>query len=366
MNILLLTTHLNPGGITSYIISLAKALKKMGHNVYVGSSGGKMRDHLSSYGIRHIDIPIRTKCEVSPKVFFSFLRLQKQLAGLDIDIIHAHTRVTQVLGFILKKSSRCMYISTCHGFFKRRFSRMIFPAWGDHVIAISEAVAEHLRRDFKVKNEMITVIHNGIDLDRFRPLKSEDRDAMREELNLSKQAPIVAMVARLSEVKGHTFFIQAMPLILKQFPLAQFLIVGEGRIKDQLINQVNKLGISSAVFFIPDKLKPAKILSAIDCVVCPSLQEGLGLSIMEAQAVGVAVVAFDTGGIGSLIKDKESGILVSRGDVRGLAQGVIRILGDDKLGESVTQKARENLEAKFSIERMAEETQELYSKLIHK
>lgn len=362
MNILLLSTHLNYGGIASYLISLAEGLKERGHKVFIASSGGQAQEYLIHKGIICINIPISTKNEISPKILLSFLKLKKELENYDIDIIHAHTRVTQVLGFFLSKALGLPYISTCHGFFKRRFSRRIFPAWGAQVIAISQSVAEHLEFDFKVKREAIVVVNNGIDFEKFTPVDSETKRKIKAEFNLPESAPLIAMIARLSEVKGHAFFIQAMPHILKEFPKAAFLIVGEGRLKQGLVRQVKKLNLEQSVFFLPMQPETPKVLSIIDCLVSPSLQEGLGLSIIEAQAAGVPVVAFAVGGIVSLIEDRQSGLLVRGQDVSGLALAVERILKDNNLRQYIAKNARENIKQNFSISKMVEETLAVYSK----
>lgn len=364
MNILLLTTHLNYGGITSYLLSLAKGLKVRRHNVLIASSGGAAEGDFSRFGIRCITIPIRTKCEVSPKILLSFLALKKLLKNSNIDIIHAQTRVSQVLGIFLAKSLNCSYVTTCHGFFKNRLSRRIFPAWGKNVIAISQAVADNLERDFSLDRKNVTVIHNGIDYDKFIIRDNPDKIDIKNSLNLPKDVPMVGMVARLSEVKGHSFFIQAIPLILEKFPKSSFLIVGGGRLKAKLLEQVTKLKISNSVFFIPTQPDTSRVLAIMDCLVCPSLQEGLGLSIVEAQAAGVPVAAFAIGGIPSLIEHEKTGLLVKCQDPKALAEAVIRILSDIALADSIRSRAKENIKQKFNVERMVEDTLKVYSNAI--
>src|ERR1700685_1165896 len=104
MNILFLTTHANTGGITSYILTLGEALVKSGHKVLVASSGGDCEPRLEAVGIRHIKVNIRTKSEVHPKLWLAFGFLKDLIQKEGINIIHAQTRVTQVLGFFLSRS----------------------------------------------------------------------------------------------------------------------------------------------------------------------------------------------------------------------------------------------------------------------
>ena len=153
MKVLLLSTHLNIGGIGCYIVNLARYLKRRGHEVFVSTSGGDMVDELLKEGIAHIKINLKTKSELSPKLLWALPRLLSLVRDKDIQIIHAHTRVAQVLAYLLSRMLRVPYVTTCHGFFKLRIGRKIFKCWGDKTIAISEAVKRHLISDFNIPSE---------------------------------------------------------------------------------------------------------------------------------------------------------------------------------------------------------------------
>src|SRR3990167_8758884 len=139
MRILLLTTHLNIGGISTYTVSLAKALKKKGHEGFVMSGGGMLMAELAQSGVSHINIDILTKSELSPKVFRAVLEISKIVKRTGIDIIHSQTRVTQVTGFFVSRLCGIPLVTTCHGFFNKNIGRIILPSWGERVIAISDA-----------------------------------------------------------------------------------------------------------------------------------------------------------------------------------------------------------------------------------
>ena len=103
MNILIIATRLNLGGIGVYVASLARALKEKGHKVIVASSGGELEGILSSSGIGHIYLPIGTSSEVGPHIMMAVMKLLKVIKKEDIEIIHAQTRVSQVIGYYLEK-----------------------------------------------------------------------------------------------------------------------------------------------------------------------------------------------------------------------------------------------------------------------
>ena len=359
MNILYLTTHLDIGGITSYVLSLATGLKRRGHNVYVASSGGELLPKFIEAGIIYIPIPINTKQEVSPKILISLFRLLKHIEEKDIDIIHSNTRVTQVLGWLLNRFAGKPYISTCHGFFKTRISRKLFPCWGKIVIAISEQVKEHLIQDFKLEDKDIVVIHNGVEVDKFGVWSSEFRVRKRKELGL-KDGPVVGIVARLSDVKGHLYLIEAIKLVLEEIPDAQLLIVGEGKMKEELISLTQTLGIDKSVFFIPRIFDTQEVLSTLDLFVMPSLKEGLGLSLMEAMAAGLAVIGSDVGGIRTLIQDGFNGLLVKPADVRQLSHAISKLLKDSEKRGYLGNNARIFISQNFSKNKMVSKTEEVY------
>ncbi|MCM8800953.1 MAG: glycosyltransferase family 4 protein [Candidatus Omnitrophica bacterium] len=359
MNILYLTTHLNVGGITSYLLTLTKGMLKRGHNVYLASSGGKVLDRFLKEGIVHMTIPIRTKADLSPRILLSLIKLKKYIQKNNIQIIHSHTRVTQVLGELIQYALRKPYLSTCHGFFKLRLIRRILPCWGMRVIAISEAVKEHLIKDLKVDPEKIRVIYNGIDLENLCLFKPEERIKIKERFSL-KDAPLVGIIARLSEVKGHIYLIKAMKKVLSYLADVKLVIVGEGRLRQRLTCLVKELEIEKNVVFLPYITDTRQLLSVTDLFVMPSLEEGLGLSLMEAMASGVAVVASDVGGIRNLIQHNYNGILVKPRDIEGLAKAIIEVLLDKQKKEYLGRNARLFINQHFSQEKMVLETEQVY------
>ena len=364
MNILYITNHLNIGGITSYVLSLASGLKKRGHNVYLASSGGQLLPRFIEEGIVYIPIPIKTKQEFGPKVIISRVKLSAAIKRYDIDIVHSNSRTTQVLGCLLSRAAGIPHISTCHGFFKKRFFRRVFPCWGKKVVAISVQVKEHLILDFGVAQEDIFVIHNGIDADKFRPRDEKSRMEFKKRLGLSA-GPVIGIVARLSDVKGHVYLIEAMREVLDANKEAQLVIVGEGRMKEKLVKLAGELKIVNSTFFMPEVEDTRDVLSAMDLFVMPSLKEGLGLALMEAMAAGLAVVASDIGGIKTLIKDGESGLLVEPADVRGLSAAITELLRNPAKAESLGRKARVFISENFSEEKMVSETEKAYSKCLN-
>ena len=181
MRVLFLTTHLNTGGITSYLLTLSKGLIKKGHHVHIAASGGNREEDFRNLGASVLNLDIKTKSELNPKIYLALRSLKKYTIEQKIDVIHSHTRVTQVMGRLLQKTTGRAFVSTCHGFFKPKFSRRIFPCWGDGVIAISPAVKDHLINDFHVAKEKVFVVENGLDFESFPMIDELTKERARQK-----------------------------------------------------------------------------------------------------------------------------------------------------------------------------------------
>ena len=146
-----ITTHLNIGGISNYVLSLSKALKDSGVEVVLASSGGELESEFRNLGTSNNNIEIMTKSEFSPKIFISIPSIVRLIRKKRIDVIHAHTRVSQVAAWMASFATGVPFVSTCHGYFKKR-ARGVMDTWGRKVIAISAAVKKHLIDDLGVKS----------------------------------------------------------------------------------------------------------------------------------------------------------------------------------------------------------------------
>jgi len=362
MNILFLTTHLNTGGITSYLLTLTKELIRQGHRVYLATSGGNQQDDFTFAGAEHLFVDIKTKSELNPKLYFAIEKIKRYMAQKNIHIIHAHTRVTQVMGWFLEKTTACPFVTTCHGFFRPHWGRRVFPCWGEAAIAISQPVKEHLEKDFKVGPEKIHLIMSGLDLSKFSVSREDYRKERRRLMGLDGYQ-LIGIIARLSDVKGHDILIRAMPKIIRQKMHTKLLIVGEGKEEAGLKELVAKLGLNDYVYFYPVMNKTVEFLEIFDVFVMPSLQEGLGLSVMEAQACGLPVVASDVGGLPNLIEHGKTGLLVPSQDSDALAEAILDLLNDRKKALALGRAAREFIEQNFSAQTMGAKTIAVYEKL---
>jgi glycosyltransferase involved in cell wall biosynthesis len=362
MKVLLLTTHLNVGGIARYTAVLARHLKKGGVDVVVASAGGDLEEDLSRDGIPHYKLNIRTKSEFGPKVIMAIPRLVKILRAEKIEVIHSQTRVTHVLASAAGRISRVPYVSTCHGFFNHNnIARKMFPFWGDITIAISTSVREHLIRDFKVRPEKAVLVHNGIELDKFLTPDKIKKESLLRSLGVMPGEVVVGSVGRFVALKGFVFLIEAFSEAVKQVKDIRLLLVGTGPEKDALMERAAALGANDRIIFDDGKKVGLEVyLSAIDVFALPSLVEGFGLSLAEAMATGSACIASDIGGPAEVVGSDANGILVPPSDVRGLAAAITYYVSDEAARKSAAENGKRRVVRNFSVQDMVRKTIDVY------
>ncbi|MDP3730125.1 MAG: glycosyltransferase family 4 protein [Candidatus Omnitrophota bacterium] len=365
IRVLHVNTHMNIGGIGQYIVSLAKALKQKRVECFVASSGGELLSELVRLDIRHIRLDINTKFEFGPKVFRSASDLTRIVKDNKIDLVHAHTRVSQVASYLASRRAGIPYIATCHGYFNAKLSRRLFDTWGEKVVAISEAVRRHLEKDFNVNRQRIEVIYNGIDLGRFSNIYSADRIATAKRSLGIQGGVVVGTMGRLSSVKGQKFLVEAMKEVVSKSKDARCLIIGSGREEAALKDLAKSLGLETRVIFTGAAYMDIPLyLACMDIFVLPSIEEGLGLALLEAMSLGRPCVASATGGIRDIVNDGVNGILTPVGDSNAIANAVLRILNDKPLAKNISESSRDFVRGRFSIEAMADKMIDLYGGVI--
>jgi len=363
MKILLLTTHLRIGGIGVYTVTLANALCKMGHTVFLASTGGELEKELSPE-VRTVRVPLGTKSILSPKVAVTVLELRRLIKEEKIEILHAQTRVAQFTAWALSKTIKVPYVVTWHGFYRPHFLRRIMPFWGEMTIAISKAVYGYLKNDFNRAEDKIRLVFNGVDVSKFsRVYSKEEKAAIRKKYGL-KDGPVIGIIARLSEEKGHVILIDAFKDLITQLPGAQLVIVGEGRLERLLKSKAAELGMKENVYFFGNNLNTREFLAIMDVFARPSTMEGFGLGVAEAMLMGVPVVSSDVGGFKTILKGSECGLLVEPNDAHHLKKALLDILTDRNAAERISTAAKEYAASNFSADRMAKEVEAVYKEVI--
>lgn len=360
MNILQILPELDIGGVERGTVDFARYLTLHGHKSVVVSGGGVLVRRLDEVGSRHYELPVGKK---SPITMISMI---KRLCGIikaeNIDIIHARSRIPAVIGFIAAKLTDRIFITTAHGYYNTGLiSRPM--SWGRFVIVASRDMARHMMEDFETPYDRIKLIPRGVDIGEF---KFFDREKIENDEAYKKRDLAIGIISRITPLKGHTDFLKAVSIIARSMPNIKVLVVGDAppskkRYKEELELLTRRLGISNIVNFMGSREDIPDILSRLDVlVVTTKTPEAFGRVIIEAQAVGVPVVATKVGGIVDIIHDGENGLLALSEDPNSIAEAITRVLRDRALAHSIVANARKDVEEKYSLRAMAEATLEVY------
>ena len=181
-----------------------------------------------------------------------------------------------------------------------------------------------------------------------------------------QNSAIIGIIARLSPEKNHKCFLKAAVQVKKSFPGTKFLIVGEGPLKGELEKLTKHLELEKEVVFMGFQENTYQVLRDMDILVLPSVRETFGIVLIEAMAMAKPVIATKVGGILDVVKENETGLLVSPGDITELSQAIETLLKDRELSKKLGIQGRQSVEAKFNLDITIGQIEELYKKAIKK
>ncbi len=227
------------------------------------------------------------------------------------------------------------------------------------VIAVSRENARTLVESSRLPAARVKVVYNGIALEPFHTATKSR--ALREELGLRDDQPIILVLARLRPSKGHRYLIQAAPAILARFPQAHFVFAGSPEERAPLDRQIAALALSDRFSILGFRPDPVNLLCGSDLFVLPSLAEGFALSLIEALAAGLPVIATNVGGADEIISDGINGFLVPPADAHALARAVVRALSLDAAARAQLKRAALETARRFSVQETARKMFEVYA-----
>ena len=365
MNILLLTSHLEIGGITSYLFTVATGLKARGHQVRIASGGGAMAETFETHGIPHLHLPVRTKSELDPQLWLACHRLTRFLRSHRVDVLHAQTRVTQVVGALVSRSTGIPMLSTWHGFFRPHWGRRLFPCMGRLVIAISPPVRDDLLHHFHVSPERVALIEHGIPVERFQAPSAEAQRTLRQEFGIPRDAFVIGAVARLVPDKGIDRLIQAVARVALRHPQARALIVGSGPEEARLRALAASLQLTDRVLFLGSQQDLIAPLSVMDCFVFPILRrEGFGLALLEAMAMELPIIATHQPALERVLDQGRAGLLVPPDDADALARAITHCIEEPASAEQLALRGFARVRDCYTSNRMLDQLEAAYTHVL--
>jgi glycosyltransferase involved in cell wall biosynthesis len=225
---------------------------------------------------------------------------------------------------------------------------------------VSEATRRILVKTLLIENKAIRTIPNGVDVSLFACEKKVTR--IKSEMGIPESSLIIGTVGRLVKEKGIDNYLRAAALIRKKLPDVRFVVVGDGPCRHELSAMVADLGLGDSVSLLGMRDDVPELLTTFDLFLLTSNRESFGISLVEAMASGVPVLAFSVDGVPEIV-DERCGVLLSPGDVEGLAEQAIALLLNEDRRHILAAACRVQAE-KFSIQTASRQVYQLYTELM--
>ena len=362
INVLFVSQPYFIGGVERYLLSCVSHLKPLGMNpVVIFNENGPAVDMLKKRGVK-IGI-IKNKGWANDR--FEITKICKYFS---IDLVDMMTMKFFNVSLVAKKLNIPVVwhissiLKTTYPKLKQRDIIKVLKtvyAISGKIVVNSKAVAGQFNKRFRDK---IETIYPGVDTNYF--LNQESLPILAE---FKKKNILMGIAGRLDPQKRHEDFILAARDIKRQIPNVKFLIAGSYSTKSYLRhikNLVNRLNLNKEILFLDFCEDMKQFYGAIDILVHPAVDEGFGLAIVEAMAMGKPVVASRSGGIPEIITDGETGILVPPKRPDKISEAVLRLIRDDKKAKQISKNARRVARKRFDIKISAEKTRSLYDEVI--
>jgi glycosyltransferase involved in cell wall biosynthesis len=376
--------HLYFGGVERRILEVTKRLSSQAEiTVYSGTKSG-FNEAIVINGVSFV--PCHSTDKLFPLDNWFFNRsLSEKASEIKADIYEAHLSSGYGLLKAMKKQGvNKPFVHMVHGVladeyqqarengyqsfrgrianqFMRRLAKLEEETAKNAtlIVTISKYSLEKMQKYYDIDKAKVRIVPNGVDVEKFKP--TGDKAAVKRQFGLDDK-PVVLFVGSLIPRKGLRFLVAAAKNVVKQQADAKFVIVGDGPIKNQLLSNVGEANLSGNFTFLSglsdDAL--AAVYGCADVFVLPSIQEGQGIVLLEAQASAKPVVAFNVGGVNEAVLRGETGLLVNRGDSGELADALLKLLSDDALREKMGASGRKFVVENFTWDLCAERMLAVY------
>ncbi|HKA25137.1 MAG TPA: glycosyltransferase [Candidatus Eisenbacteria bacterium] len=343
-------------GGQAQVWGLCRGLAARGHDLVVFSPRGPLADRLVALGL-----PWSRFESANDLDFAASFRLARAIARFDPDVVHLHSGRAHAVG-ARAAGSRPVVVSRRVDFdvssaVSRRFK------YGKHVdrfLCISEGVRRVLVAA-GVEPAKLVVVPSGIDVERWKALP--DSAPLRQRLGLAPDAPVLGTVAALAPHKDLFNLLAAAAILRASVPRARWVVFGEGELRERLERDREKRGLEDVVLFPGFLEDVGQAFALMDVFVLSSYLEGLGTSVLDAQAAGVAVVATQVGGVPEMIDGETNGWLVAARDPQALAVAVAEALRDREEAARRAARARDTVR-RFSLDATVEATLGVYRDVV--
>jgi len=334
---------------------------------------GELIERAKRNGVRLVLVDEMRRA-IDPRLDWATYRaLKKILREEKPDIVHTHSSKAGILGRAAARAVKVpVIVHTIHGMpFHanesplKNYLYIALEKWAagmsDCIITVCDAMAEQAVAAAVAPREKFVTIYSGMEVDAFLDAPRH-RDETRRKLGIPTDAPVIGKVARLFELKGHEYLIDAMPEVLERFPNARFLFVGDGILKDALAERARNLGVLDSIIFagLVDSADVPAMIGAMDLLVHCSLREGLARVLPQGLLAGVPVISYDIDGAKEVIIPGKTGWLLPPKEVAGLSAAIVEALSNPDAARRMAEAGREMCKERFRVEKMVDEIEAIY------
>lgn len=362
MRLMHLVLDLDPGGTQRLVIEMSKRLRqRMELQICCLDRPGEWAHELIELGIPVVSLWRRPGFRPS---------MAREIAGLarrhGTDIVHCHHYSPFIYGTLAARLySGLRVVYTEHGRItdtppsgKRKLANLVFARLPGRFHAVSRNLRQQMIAE-GFPSHRVEIIHNGIEVG---PSPSAaDRAAARRLLHLSDDILVIGTVARFDPVKDLETLIEAFGTIARERPEAHLVLVGDGQERSRLTRAVERAGVAERTHFAGARRDARRLLPAFDIFANTSLTEGISVTLLEAMAASLPVVATQVGGTPEVVIDGETGILVRPRDSHRLAAALGNLADDSTRRAELGDGGRDRVCRSFTVKEMIEEYLRVYS-----
>lgn len=299
-------------------------------------------------------------------------RLSRLIGRERVDVVHCHQYTPFFYGAMARGPlGRVPILFTEHGRAhpdrprrKRLLANRLLLRRRDRVVGVGQAVRRALIANEGLPAGRVEVVYNGIDLAAFSRAGA-DGATVRDELGIGPDGLMILQVARLDPLKDHATAVRTLERVVARRPDARLVLVGAGPLRGQVEGMVREKGLGAYVRALGLRTDVARLAAAADVALLTSVSEGIPLTLIEAMAMGLPVVATDVGGVGEVVENGATGLLAPPGRDDLLAEHILRIADDPGLGRVMRCRGRRRAAGLFSEAVMHDSYATIYREMSH-
>jgi glycosyltransferase involved in cell wall biosynthesis len=347
-------------GGAQQVLYLLEGLQRLGiENVLACPTGSELAERARPFG-EVVTLPMRGDVDLG-----LIGRLHRAVRAHRPDVVHLHgRRGADVLGGIASRLAGvpCVLSRRVDNPESRLWVGLKYRLYA-HVIAISEGIRDILMAEGLAATR-VTCVRSAVDPRAWG--QGCERDAFLREFGLPGDAPVAGMIAQFIPRKGHRHLLAALPMVLERHPGLHVLLFGQGPLVAEVQGAIGAQGLGGHVQLAGFRPDLARWLGCLDMIVHPAEREGLGVSLLQAAAAGLPIIAARAGGMPEVVEDGRTGLVVAPGDVMALAEAMKRLLDDGALRAEMGRRGRARMDAHFSPDAMVAGNLAVYRHVLRK